>query len=147
MAARPRTIIAERIESTPEVLLPARATAGSACLDLASAESVELERGRVTLVRTGLKLRCPVGTFLEVRPRSGLGKRGVLMVNAPGTVDRDYAGEVRVPLTYLFEGRYRIQVGDRIGQVRLMEDLPTTFRTGRVRERRSRGGGFGSTGR
>ena len=127
--------------------LPTRATRGSACFDLASAEAVELERGRVTLVRTGLKVRCPEGTFLEVRPRSGLGSRGVLMVNAPGTIDSDYSGEVRVPLTYLFDGRYRVEVGDRIGQVRLVSDEPATFRYGKVDTLRSRAGGFGSTGR
>ena len=101
----------------------------------------------MTLVRTGFKMRCPKGTFLEVRPRSGLGSRGVLMVNAPGTIDSDYAGEVRVPLTYLFEGRYRIEVGERIGQVRLVSDEPTSFRLGKVEPVASRSGGFGSTGR
>jgi len=98
-------------------------------------------------VRTGLKMRCPEGTFLEVRPRSGLASRGVLMVNAPGTIDSDYSGEVRVPLTYLFEGKYRIEVGDRIGQVRLVFDEPASFRPGKVDTVRSRNGGFGSTGR
>lgn len=131
----------------PEVPLPTRATGGSACFDLASAETVELERGRVTLVRTGLKMRCPRGTFLEVRPRSGLSTRGVLMANAPGTIDSDYSGEVRVPLTYLFEGSYRIEVGDRIGQIRLVSDEPAVFRAGKVDPVRSRAGGFGSTGR
>jgi dUTP pyrophosphatase len=69
------------------------------------------------------------------------------MVNAPGTIDRDYAGEVKVPLTFLFEGRYRIQVGDRIAQVRLVEELPARVREGRVRPVAGRRGGFGSTGR
>jgi dUTP pyrophosphatase len=69
------------------------------------------------------------------------------MVNAPGTIDRDYSGEVRVPLTYLFDGPYRVQVGDRIGQVRLVEDLSARFRAGKVRALPSRSGGFGSTGR
>lgn len=137
----------ERVADVAELPFPTRATRGSACFDLASAESVELERGRVTLVRTGFKMRCPAGTFLEVRPRSGLSSRGVLMVNAPGTIDSDYAGEVRVPLTYLFEGRYRVEVGDRIGQLRLVLDEPAEFRTGKVERLGSRTGGFGSTGR
>lgn len=147
MPRRERTVRFERVPDAPEVAVPTRATRGSACFDLASAESVELERGRVTLVRTGFKMRCPPGTFLEVRPRSGLSSRGVLMVNAPGTIDSDYSGEVRVPLTYLFEGRYRIEVGDRIGQVRLVSDEPASFRSGTVETVRSRAGGFGSTGR
>lgn len=147
MPRRARTVRVERVDGTPDPPLPARATEGSACFDLASAEAVELERGRVTLVRTGFKMRCPEGTFLEVRPRSGLASRGVLMVNAPGTIDSDYSGEVRVPLTYLFEGRYRIEVGDRIGQVRLVSDEPAVFRSGKVAPVASRAGGFGSTGR
>lgn len=147
MPRRTRPILIERVADAPSVPLPARATDGSACFDLASAEAVELERGQVTLVRTGLKMRCPEGTFLEVRPRSGLGSRGVLMVNAPGTIDSDYSGEVRVPLTYLFQGRYRIEAGDRIGQVRLVSDEPAVFRPGKVDPVRSRAGGFGSTGR
>lgn len=137
----------ERVADLPEVPLPARATLGSACFDLAAAETTELTRARVTLVRTGLRLRAPPGTFLEVRPRSGLSSRGVLMVNAPGTIDRDFAGEVRVPMTYLFDGAYEIRAGDRIGQVRLVEDRPAEFRRGRVRAVASRSGGFGSTGR
>ncbi|MGA9840575.1 MAG: dUTP diphosphatase [Thermoplasmata archaeon] len=147
MAPRVRTVVVERLPDAASVPLPARATDGSACFDLAAAEAVDLERGRVTLVRTGLRVRCPAGTFLEVRPRSGLSSRGVVMVNAPGTIDRDYSGEVRVPLTFLFDGPYRIEVGDRIGQMRLVEDLPTRFRPGKVRARASRAGGFGSTGR
>jgi dUTP pyrophosphatase len=147
VATRARTVVVERLPEFPELPLPARATPGSAGFDLCAAEPAVLVRERVTLVRTGLTMRCPPGTFLEVRPRSGLGSRGVLMANAPGTIDRDYAGEIRVPLTYLFEGEYRIEAGDRIGQMRLVEDHPTRFRAGRVRWTGARKGGFGSTGR
>jgi len=69
------------------------------------------------------------------------------MVNSPGTIDRDYSGEVRVPLTFLFDGSYSILAGDRIGQIRLVEDLPTRFRSGPVPVVATRSGGFGSTGR
>jgi len=145
--SRARTVVVERVPDFPELPLPGRATRGSACFDLAAAEATVLSRGRVTLVRTGLTMRCPAGTFLEVRPRSGLSTKGVLMANAPGTIDRDYAGEIRVPLTYLFAGAYPIAAGDRIAQVRLVEDLPTRFAPGRVRWTGARKGGFGSTGR
>jgi dUTP pyrophosphatase len=140
-------VVVERLPDTPNVPLPTRATAGSAGFDLASAEDVRLEHGKVTLVRTGWKMRAPTGTFLEVRPRSGLSSRGVLMVNAPGTIDRDYAGEVKVPLTFLFEGGYPIRAGDRIAQIRLVTDRPAHFELGEVRAVGSRSGGFGSTGR
>ena len=147
MPRRVRTVVVERVEGFDTVPLPVRATPGAACFDLAAAEAAVLRRAAVTLVRTGLRVRCPSGTFLEVRPRSGLSSRGVVMANAPGTIDRDYSGEVRVPLTYLFEGEYAIQVGDRIGQMRLVEDLPARFRAGQVRSVAGRSGGFGSTGR
>lgn len=137
----------ERVPGAPEVPLPARATEGSACFDLRAAETAELRKGTVTLVRTGLRMTSPAGTFLEVRPRSGLSTHGVVMANAPGTIDRDYGGEVKVPLTFLGRGRYRIEVGDRIGQIRLVEDLPAEFVLGEVRPSGSRRGGFGSTGR
>ncbi len=147
MSRPARAVVVERVRDAPSVPTLARATRGSACFDLAAAETVDLVRDRITLVRTGLRIRCPPGTFLEVRPRSGLGARGVLMVNAPGTIDRDYSGEVKVPLTYLFDGSYRIAIGDRIGQVRLVIDVPVRFRRGSVRPTTSRRGGFGSTGR
>jgi dUTP pyrophosphatase len=142
-----RVVHVERVADLPHAPIPVRATEGSACFDLSAAEATVLERGRVTLVRTGWKMRCPDGTFLEVRPRSGLSTKGVLMVNSPGTIDRDYSGEVRVPLTYLFDGTYRIEVGDRVGQIRLVEDHPTDFAEGVVLHVASRAGGFGSTGR
>ncbi|MGA8542182.1 MAG: dUTP diphosphatase [Thermoplasmata archaeon] len=147
VARAARTVVVEAMDGSSSTRIPARATPGSACFDLEAAEAVELVRGRVMLVRTGLRVRCPPGTFLEVRPRSGLSSRGVLMVNAPGTIDRDYSGEVRVPMTYLFDGSYAVHAGDRIGQVRLVEDLPTRLRAGKVRAVPGRSGGFGSTGR
>jgi dUTP diphosphatase len=147
VARRSRPVLVERVRGIPPVPVPARATSGSACFDLAAGESVELTRGRITLVRTGVRLRSPPGTFLEVRPRSGLSARGVLMINAPGTIDRDFSGEIRVPLTFLGDGIYRVEAGDRIGQIRVVEETPARFRLGRVGPVASRKGGFGSTGR
>jgi len=147
VTVRRPTVRVERLEGRAELPLPARATPGSAGFDVAAAESADLVRGRVDLVGTGLRMRPPAGSFLEMRPRSGLSSRGVIMVNAPGTIDRDYSGEIKVPLTYLFDGSYRIQVGDRIGQIRLVDDRPARFALGRVRPVATRRGGFGSTGR
>ncbi len=140
-------VLAEAVAGIPPPPLPSKATMGSACFDLHAAEPATLRSGSVTLVRTGLRLRAPPGTFLEVRPRSGLSSRGVLMVNAPGTIDRDYAGEVKVPLTFLFPGEYQVQAGDRIGQVRVAQEYPTRFESGTVLPSTDRKGGFGSTGR
>lgn len=69
------------------------------------------------------------------------------MVNAPGTIDRDYAGEVQVPLTYLFSGQFQIDQFDRIAQVRVVPEVPSRVAAGAVRPTGDRRGGFGSTGR
>lgn len=140
-------VIVERLPEFPEVPLPRKATPGAACFDVHAAERTLLRRGTVTRVRTGLRMRAPPGTFLEMRPRSGLAVRGVLMANAPGTIDADYAGEVQVPLTFLFDGEYEIKAGDRIGQLRLVQEEPTGFDLGTVDLVEGRNGGFGSTGR
>jgi dUTP pyrophosphatase len=92
-------------------------------------------------------MRAPPGTFLEIRPRSGLSIKGVVMVNAPGTIDEDYAGEVQVPLTYLFAGEYAIEPGDRIGQMRVVLLETSEIAPGTVAPIAGRDGGFGSTGR
>jgi dUTP diphosphatase len=142
-----RSVVFERVAGVTPQPLPQRATEGSACFDLAAAEAVRLRRGKVDLVRTGFRMRCPADCFLEVRPRSGLSRRGVLMVNAPGTIDADYPGEVMVPMTYLFPGTYAIAVGDRIAQIRLVEGMREQISLGEVPRTTSRRGGFGSTGR
>lgn len=144
---RTARIVIEPVDGAAKVPPPHRATAGSAGFDLYAAEAARLTRTAVTLVRTGYRIRVPRGTFLEVRPRSGLSTRGVLMANAPGTIDHDFSGEVKVPLTYLFEGHYDVRAGDRIAQVRLVDDRPARFVLGRVEVVASRTGGFGSTGR
>ncbi|HEV2317319.1 MAG TPA: dUTP diphosphatase [Thermoplasmata archaeon] len=140
-------VIVERLPELPEAPLPRQATPGSACFDLSAAVGTTLRRSEVTRVRTGLRMRAPVGTFLEVRPRSGLSTKGVIMANAPGTIDADYSGEVQVPLTYLFEGSYEILAGDRIAQIRLVPVHPVEFLAGQVELVAGRIGGFGSTGR
>jgi dUTP pyrophosphatase len=147
MPSRTREVLVERLPEFPAVPLPVRSTPGAACFDLHAAEAATLRRGEVTRVRTGLRMRAPPGTFLEVRPRSGLATRGVSMANGPGTIDRDYSGEVQVPLTFLFDGEYQVHPGDRIGQVRLVEEHPVRFTEGPVAPVAGRSGGFGSTGR
>lgn len=130
----------------PLARIPVKATEGSACYDIYAAEDAELLPGQVTLVRTGLKMRAPPGTFLEIRPRSGLSTRGVIMVNAPGTVDRDYPQEVKVPLGVLFGGARTLRAGERVAQLRVVPEASADFRWGRVEATTARKGGFGSTG-
>ncbi|MCI4320291.1 MAG: dUTP diphosphatase [Thermoplasmata archaeon] len=145
--SRRLVVTVEPVDGARSPPIPTRATTLAAGFDLHAAATVRLRPGVVTLVPTGWKMRAPVGYFVEVRPRSGLASRGVLLANGPGTIDRDYAGEVKVPLTFLGRGSYLIHAGDRIAQVRLAADTPVTFRTGLVAALPGRRGGFGSTGR
>lgn len=129
--------------------LPERATPGSAGLDLCAARVHRLEPGERLLVGTGFAIALPNGCEGQIRPRSGLAVRqGVTVLNAPGTVDADYRGEVKVLLINLGDEPVDIRPGDRIAQLvvapvqalRLVEvnELPETVRGA---------GGFGSTGR
>jgi len=145
--ARRLVVTVEPINGGRSPPVPTRATTLAAGFDIHAAATVRLKPGVVTLVPTGWKMRAPPGYFVEVRPRSGLASRGVLMANGPGTIDRDYSGEVKVPLTYLGRGSYVIRAGDRIAQVRLAADTQVAFRAGRVGPHPGRRGGFGSTGR
>jgi dUTP pyrophosphatase len=143
----PRLVTIEKLDDTPFAKEPRRATNGSACFDVYAAEETTVYPGKVTLVRTGLKMKAPHGTFIEIRPRSGLSTKGVIMVNAPGTIDSDYALEVKVPLTIIFGDSYQIKVGDRIAQLRVVDDVPAAFTWGHVLPSGNRDGGFGSTGK
>jgi dUTP pyrophosphatase len=131
--------------------LPAAASAGSSGLDLRAAVvgEVVLAPGERTLVPTGLVLEIPAGWEGQVRPRSGLALRhGLVLPNAPGTIDSDYRGEVAVILANLGAEPVTIRRGDRIAQ--LVVAPVATVRWVEAEELSStdrEGGGFGSTGR
>lgn len=103
----------------PELPLPQRAHPTDAGIDLCSAETMTLDPGERALVGTGLAVALPVGTVGLVHPRSGLAwKKGLSIVNAPGTVDADYRGEIKVCLINLDPGEpVEITRGDRIAQL------------------------------
>jgi dUTP pyrophosphatase len=132
--------------------LPAYQTRGAAGLDLKAAVGLEaslrLEPGARALVPTGLVLELPPGYEAQVRPRSGLAlKHGVTVLNAPGTIDSDYRGEVQVLLVNLGRDAFTIDRGDRIAQ--LVVQPVARARLVEVAEVQgsARGsGGFGSTG-
>lgn len=130
--------------------LPAYQTAGAAGMDLlaAVAQSVTLEPGRRLLVPTGLTVAIPVGFEGQVRPRSGLAlKHGVTVLNAPGTIDADYRGEIGVLLVHFGESPLVIRRGDRIAQLVLAPVWRGEWRAEDNLEHSSRGaGGFGHTG-
>jgi dUTP pyrophosphatase len=132
----------------PPLPLPRYETAGAAGLDLRADEPFSLAPGERRLVPTGLAVEVPPGHEGSVRPRSGLAvKHGIGMVNAPGTVDSDYRGELSVILVNHGQAPVSFARGDRIAQLviapvvqaelELVEDLSDTDRGH---------GGFGSTG-
>ena len=133
----------------PGVPLPAYAHPGDAGADLSAAEDVELGPGERALVRTGIAIALPAGYAAFVHPRSGLAARhGVTIVNAPGTVDAGYRGEIKV--TMLNTDRERavsFKRGDRIAQLVIQRVERAVFHEVAVLPESSRGeGGFGSTG-
>lgn len=130
--------------------LPARATAGAAGYDLHAAveEPVVIPPGRWAVIPTGLAMAIPEGWEGQVRPRSGLAvKFGVTVLNAPGTIDSDYRGEVKVPLINHGEEPFVVQRDARIAQMVFSPVPEVTLRRAYQLGGSTRGGsGFGSTG-
>jgi len=130
--------------------LPAYATSGSAGMDLQAAvdEPIVLEPGERALVPTGICIALPEGHEAQIRPRSGLAiKQGITVANAPGTVDSDYRGEVKVGLVNLSGEAYTIRRGDRIAQMIVAPVTHVVWQPVASLDETERGaGGFGSTG-
>jgi len=132
-------------------VLPSYATAGAAGLDLHAAleRPQVLAAGERAAVATGIAIALPAGYEGQVRPRSGLAaKHGIGIVNAPGTIDEDYRGEVHVLLVNLGRQPYTIQPGDRIAQLVVAPVTRVQVEAVASLDETQRGqGGFGSTGR
>ena len=135
-------------KTDPSATLPSYAHPGDAGMDLCSVEELVIPRGERRLVRTGLAMRLPPGYEAQVRPRSGLAlKKGVTVLNSPGTIDEGYRGEIGVILVNLGDEPFGDCKGDRIAQmvvapcaraeIALVSELDSTERGA---------GGFGSTG-
>jgi dUTP pyrophosphatase len=134
-----------------DIPLPRYMTPDAAGMDICAAvpQDTILEAGQIRLLPTGFAMALPRGYEAQVRPRSGLAaKHGIGMINAPGTIDSDYRGEVMVALINLGRAAYTVRRGDRIAQMiiqrvhqarlELVADLESTPRST---------GGFGHTGR
>lgn len=133
-----------------ETPLPATATAGSAGHDVCSAEpDFVLEPGARRAVATGLVFELPLGIEMQVRPRSGLAlKHGVTVANAPGTIDPDYRGELKVILQNTGADPVEIRRGDRVAQLVFARyERPLIQETLELSETARGTAGFGSTGR
>ncbi len=130
--------------------LPSYATAASAGMDLlaAVADEVTLAPGERRLIPTGLAIALPAGTEAQVRPRSGLAlKHGLSVLNAPGTIDADYRGEVGVILINLGQAPVTLRRGDRIAQLVVAPCQQVVWQPTEALDDSARGaGGFGSTG-
>ena len=130
--------------------LPQYATAQSAGVDLRASipEGIVLEPLARVMVPTGLYLEIPAGYEAQVRPRSGLAaKKGVTVLNSPGTIDADYRGEVRVILVNLSSEPFTVEPGERIAQMVFTRHEQVQWEEVDVLEESERGaGGFGSTG-
>lgn len=136
----------------PRAVTPAYQTGQAAGLDLSAClpegEEVCIEPGRIALVPCGFAMSIPEGYEAQVRPRSGLAvKSGVTVANAPGTIDSDYRGEVKVALVNLGPSPYIVRHGARIAQMIIAPVARAEVREVESLDDTARGaGGFGSTG-
>ena len=127
-----------------DAIIPHYQTIGSAGLDLHSIEATNILSGERQLVGTGLRVNLPEGTEGQIRPRSGLAaKYGITVLNSPGTIDQDYAGELKVLLYNTGNGTFSVKKGDRIAQLVVAQvyKLP-----GLTLDNTREDKGFGSTG-
>jgi dUTP pyrophosphatase len=138
-----------RLPHGADLPLPSYATAGSAGMDLRAAESLTLKPSARALVSTGLAIALPENYEAQVRPRSGLAvKYGITVLNAPGTIDADYRGEIKVPLINLGTEDFVITRGDRIAQMVVAPVTTAQLIEVETLDETQRGlGGFGSSGR
>jgi len=139
-----------RTDDAKDLPLPARQTKGSAGMDLHANvhEPVCIKKGARALIPTGIKIALPIGYEAQVRPRSGLAFNfGITVLNAPGTVDADYRGELCALLINLGDDDYIVRRGDRIAQIVLARVEMTEFCEAETLPESLRGeGGYGSTG-
>tara|TARA_B100000768_G_C11217727_1_gene349044 strand:+ start:103 stop:537 length:435 start_codon:yes stop_codon:yes gene_type:complete len=130
--------------------LPHYSTIASSGMDLRAniEESINLKPLERTIVKTGIFMEIPVGYEAQVRPRSGLAfKKGITVLNSPGTVDADYRGEVGVILVNISSDDFLIEDGERIAQMVIAKHEQVEWVDVDVLDESERGsGGFGSTG-
>ncbi|MFA7227988.1 MAG: dUTP diphosphatase [Melioribacteraceae bacterium] len=134
-----------------DIQLPEYATEGSSGLDLRAAleSEMKIEKGKVALVPTNLRVEIPEGYEIQIRPRSGLAaKNGIGVLNSPGTIDSDYRGEIKVILFNFGESDFVVKRGDRIAQMVLSKVYRADLIIADDLNASVRGeGGFGHTGK
>ncbi len=144
-------VLVQRLPGNEDLPLPTYQTAGAAGMDLTAAvvETVVLQPGKVGQIPCGIKLAIPPGYEGQVRPRSGLALRhAVTLINAPGTIDADYRGEVMVLLINLGREDFLVTRGMRLAQLVIAPVVRATLREVQSLSATERGaGGFGHTGK
>lgn len=139
------------VTAQAECPLPDYATQASSGMDLRAHldQPMVLKTMERALIPTGIAIALPVGYEAEVRPKSGLAaKFGITVLNAPGTIDADYRGEIKVILINLGDVPFEIRDGDRIAQMVFKETVRARWQEVEQLPESGRGiGGFGSTGR
>jgi dUTP pyrophosphatase len=143
-------VMVKRLEGHEDLALPSYETAGSSGMDLRAAVrgKAVLKPGDIMLIPTGLAVAVPQGFEAQIRPRSGLAlNHGIGMVNAPGTIDSDYRGEIRLILINWGQHPFDIRRGDRIAQMVVTRVSRAELVESKNLEETSRGsGGFGHSG-
>lgn len=139
-----------RTEENKDLPLPKYMSKGAAGMDLYAAvtENTVLKKGEILLVPTGLSIALPEGYEAQIRPRSGLAlKKGISMVNTPGTIDADYRGEIGVIMINFGKEDFVIKRGERIAQMVINKIEQINWVEVKELEDTNRGaGGFGHTG-
>ena len=133
------------------IKLPSYKTSGSSGMDLMAfiKSKITINPGNIAIISTGISLAIPKNYEIQIRPRSGLAaKKGISVLNTPGTIDSDYRGEIKIILINLSKESFVVKSGDRVAQMILcpvvraklkeVKNLPKTIRDK---------GGFGSTGK
>ena len=148
MTERPTNPIWIKVITDDDSLIPAYQTSGSSGCDLMSTDNVVIPSGSRLVVGTGLKMEIPSGFAAQVCSRSGLAaKSGIQVLNAPGLVDNDYRGEVKVILYNSGREDFIVKKGDRIAQLMFFPIFQAIFQKATTVSETDRGeGGFGSTG-
>lgn len=139
-----------KIINTSDHELPAYETLASAGMDLRAQldEPITLQPLERAILKTGLFIELPIGYEAQVRPRSGLAaKKGITVLNSPGTVDADYRGEIGVILVNLSQDPFVIENGERIAQLVIAKhERATWIKVSQLSDTSRGAGGFGSTG-
>lgn len=138
----------DEFKADAQMLLPTKATPGSAGFDLKAAEDATIYVGQQRKVRSGFCMEIEEGYEVQVRPRSGLAiKHRVTIINSPGTIDSDYRGEMCAALVNHGATPFEVKKGDRIAQMVVCKLPPVTVEIVEALSDTQRGsGGFGSTG-